>query len=126
MQVRIIRRAARKEVKASRRASLSMKLPRLKHKFGAKRTDRDGIKFDSKKEAARYDDLKHLQNSGEVVMFLRQTPFHFPGMKYVCDFTVFWADGTVTFEDVKGYDTPQSKQKRRQVEATYPIEIKLI
>jgi hypothetical protein len=33
----------------------------LKHKFGAIRTEIDGIKFDSKKEAKRYQELLFLQ-----------------------------------------------------------------
>jgi len=46
----------------------------MKHKFFAKRTECDGIKFSSKKEAKRYNELKTLQKSGEVLFFLRQTP----------------------------------------------------
>ena len=40
------------------------------------------------------------------------------------DYAVFWADGTVTFEDVKGYRTDTYKAKKRAVEALYPIEIR--
>ena len=58
----------------------------LKHKFKAKPTETDGIKFSSKKEAKRYSNLKTLKNIGEVIFFLRQVPFHLPGgVKYVCD-----------------------------------------
>jgi hypothetical protein len=97
----------------------------VRHKFNAIRTERDGFKFASKAEARRYDELKLLERSGEVVFFLMQTPFHLPGgVKYVCDFQVFWRDGTVTFEDVKGMATPVYKAKKRQVEALYPIQIK--
>jgi hypothetical protein len=53
-----------------------------------------------------------------------QTPIHLPGnVKYVCDFQVFWADETVTFEDVKGVKTPVYNVKKKQVEAEYPIKI---
>jgi hypothetical protein len=45
------------------------------------------------------------------------------GVKYVCDFLIFWADDTVTFEDVKGMRTPMYKLKKKQVEALYPIII---
>ena len=76
----------------------------LRHKFKAKRTEVDDIKFSSKKEAKRYNTLKSLQNGGEIVFFLRQVPFHLPGgVKYVCDFLIFWANGIVTIEDVKGF-----------------------
>jgi len=96
----------------------------LKHKFRAIPTEVDNIKFSSKKEAKRYQELKLLQQSGKVVFFLRQTPFHLPAsIKYVCDFIVFWADGTVTIEDVKGMKTPMYTLKKKQVEALYPITI---
>jgi hypothetical protein len=96
-----------------------------RHKFNAVKTERDGITFSSKKEARRYDELKLLEKAGEVIFFLRQIPFHLPGgVKYVCDFQVFWRDGSVTFEDTKGYKTDMYKAKKKQVEALYPIEIK--
>lgn len=99
----------------------------LKHKFRAKQTTIDDIKFASKKEARRYTELVNLQKSGEVLFFLRQTPFHLPGgVKYVCDFTIFWQNGEVTFEDVKGFKTETYKMKKKLVESLYPIEIKEI
>lgn len=96
----------------------------LRHKFHAKRTEVDNIKFSSKKEANRYNILKSLQNVGEVLFFLRQVPFHLPGgIKYICDFLIFWANGEVTIEDVKGFKTESYKAKKRMVEAIYPVEI---
>ena len=47
-----------------------------RHKFHAKPTVYDGIRFASKKEAARYEALKLLKKAGEVLFFLRQTRFH--------------------------------------------------
>jgi len=97
------------------------------HKYHASPTSIDGLRFDSKAEAGRYVDLKLLQQAGEVLFFLRQVPFDLPGgVKYRADFMIFYADGTVTVEDVKGVDTPQSRLKRRQVEALYPIKIELV
>jgi hypothetical protein len=96
----------------------------LRHKFGAKPTELDGIKFSSKKEAKRYRELRLLEKSGEVLFFLRQTPFHLQGgVKYVCDFMVFWTDGNVTIEDVKGVKTPMYLLKKKQVETAYPIKL---
>ena len=97
------------------------------HKYHAAPTSIDGLRFDSKAEAGRYVDLRLLQKAGEIVFFLRQVPFDLPGgVKYKADFMIFWADGSVTVEDVKGYDTPQSRLKRRQVEALYPVTIELV
>ena len=96
----------------------------LKHKFRAKPTELDGIKFASKKEAKRYRELKTLQELGEILFFLRQVPFHLQAnVKYVCDFLVFWTNGEVTIEDVKGVKTDMYIVKKKMVEATYPITI---
>lgn len=95
-----------------------------KHKFNAKITEVDGIKFHSKKEATYYQALKIHQRTGILLFFLRQTPFHLPGnTKYILDFMEFWANGDINFIDVKGKDTAMSKLKRKQVEALYPIKI---
>ena len=99
----------------------------MRHKYRAVKTTRDGIKFDSKKEAAYYEKLKLRVQSGEVVTFLRQTPFHLPaGVRYVCDFQEFHADGSVHFVDVKGFETPEFKAKKKMVEQIYaPITIEI-
>jgi hypothetical protein len=36
---------------------------------------------------------------------------------------VFWVNGVVTIEDVKGMKTPMYILKKKQVEAIYPITI---
>ncbi|MEE9571535.1 MAG: DUF1064 domain-containing protein [Candidatus Neomarinimicrobiota bacterium] len=100
-----------------------------RHKYNAKRTEIDGIKFGSKKEARYYQQLKILKRNGEVVFFLRQVPFHLSGgsgVRYVCDFQVFWRDGTVTFVEVKGFETKTWKIKKRLVEAEYPIKLTIV
>lgn len=87
----------------------------------------DGIRFDSKKEAGYYSQLKLRRQAGEVLFFLRQVPFHLPGgTKLVVDFVEFHTDGTVHFVDVKGTQTEQFKIKKREVEAVYPIEVKIV
>ena len=99
---------------------------RHKHKFMAVPTKADGIRFDSKKEAARYENLKLLQMAGEVVFFLRQVPFHLPGgTTYRVDFQIFWANGEVSFEDVKGMQTKEFIRAKKQVEALYPVKIEV-
>ena len=97
------------------------------HKFKAVPTVSDGIRFDSKKEARYYDELKLRMIGGEIVFFLRQVPFHLPGgVRYVVDFQEFHADGTVHFVDVKGMETAEFKMKKKIVEATYPITIEVV
>jgi len=98
-----------------------------KSKYNAERTKRHNRNFDSIVEADYFDKLLMLQKAGEVVMFLWQVPLHLDGgTKLVVDFQVFWKDGSVTFEDVKGMVTDVFKIKKREVEAKYPIEIKII
>lgn len=96
----------------------------IKHKFHAIPTELDGIKFASKKEAKRYKDLILLKKAGDILFFLRQVPFHLPGnIKYLCDFVIFWTNGEVTFEDIKGMKTAIYILKKKQVETLYPIKI---
>ena len=97
---------------------------RFHHKFRARQTEYDGIKFPSKKEAEFYLDLKMRQLSGNLLFFLRQVPFHLPGnVRYVVDFVTFDPDGTVHFIDTKGMRTESYIAKKKIVEALYPIEI---
>ncbi len=96
----------------------------IRHKFNAKPTELDGIRFSSKKEAKRYSELKLLQKSSEVLFFIRQVPFHLPAnVRYVCDFMVFWTNGEVTIEDVKGMKTDMYIVKKKILEDMYPIKI---
>lgn len=101
----------------------------MKHKYGAKPTKRDNIRFDSKAEARYYDKLKLAQRAGELLFFLRQVPIHLPGnVRYVVDFVEFWAPagdepGDIVWTDVKGVETATFKLKRKQVEELYPIKI---
>jgi hypothetical protein len=99
----------------------------LKHKYRATAVKVDDIRFSSKKEGKRYNELKLLKKVEEVLFFLRQVPFHLPGnVKYVCDFMVFWTNGDITIEDVKGFKTPLYIAKKKMVESEYPITIKEI
>jgi hypothetical protein len=100
---------------------------RPRHKFGAVRCERDGKRFPSKLEARYYDRLRILQNSGQVLFFLRQIPFDLPGStKYVCDFQVFYSNGDISFVDTKGKDTALSLTKRQMVEDLYPVTIEIV
>lgn len=87
----------------------------------------DGITFDSKAEARYYRELKLKEKAGKVLMLLTQVPIRLPGgVKYVCDFLVFYPDGTCSFVDVKGRETDMFKLKKKQVEDLYPIEIEVV
>ena len=97
---------------------------RIGHKFSAVRTEVDGIKFGSKKEARYYQQLLFAKKSGDLLFFLRQVPFHLAGgVRYLCDFAEFWKNGEVRFVDSKGFRTPMYIAKKKMVEALYPITI---
>lgn len=93
-------------------------------KFGAVACKRDGIRFHSKLERAYYDHLLLLKQKGQISYFLRQVPVHLPGeIRYICDFVVFKLDGTADYIDVKGKCTQVYLNKKRTLEALYPITI---
>lgn len=112
----------------------------------------DGITFDSKKEAARYKELKLLEAAGEIFNLERQVKFvliptqretDFVGVRggikkgkviekecsYLADF-VYIRDGEVIVEDVKGYKNGSAynifKIKRKLMLYFYGIKIQEI
>ena len=102
-------------------------------KYGAVRTEIDGHKFASKKEARAYQTLKALQNSGTIKGFVMQVPLGlgFPNDKgreyrYVCDFLITNVDGSHRWVEVKGLDLQMGRLKRHCAEAKYGIKVEVI
>jgi hypothetical protein len=97
------------------------------NKYHNNPTTVEGIRFDSKKEASYYEQLKIRKQLGIVSYWLRQVPLHLPGgSKYVVDFVVFYtAGGEPEYVDVKGRETQVFRLKKREVEHQYPIRIVL-
>lgn len=99
------------------------------NKYKAVKTTVDGVIFDSKKEAKRYQELKILQNLG-IIQGLRLQPEYevsVMGQK-VCKYRGdFWYLDTKTqkpvIEDVKGMKPPVYRLKKKLVEACYGIKI---
>jgi hypothetical protein len=102
-------------------------------KYGAQKTVLDGITFDSKAEANYYAALKLREKAGEVGGVELQRPF--PLMvasgivvgSYRADFA-FWDHKEDRFRviDVKGFDTPLSKWKRKHVKAQYGLDVEIV
>jgi hypothetical protein len=95
------------------------------HKFGAKATFVDGIRFPSKKEAVRWCDLQTLERAGDISDLKRQVSIQMMGKlgpiktptgrvaTYKADFTYTEAKtGLLVIEDAKGFQTPEYKLKR--------------
>lgn len=100
---------------------------RVRHKFNAKRTEHAGRSYASKSEARYAAGLELRKRAGDVVFWLEQVPIALPGKtRYVVDFVIFEADGSVRFVDVKGVETETFRLKKRQVEELYPIEIEVV
>lgn len=94
-------------------------------KYRAKKTIIDGIKFDSKREADRYCELKLLEKANEIrslelqPRFLLQDKFKDRNGKthrkieYVADFMYINKDDKKIVEDVKGMMTDVYKLKKK-------------
>jgi hypothetical protein len=88
-------------------------------KYHATRTVVDGITFDSKREAARYTELKLMQRAGLISDLRRQVKFELipkqqgeRAVSYIADF-VYSEDGQTVVEDVKGVRTPVYRIKKK-------------
>jgi len=81
------------------------------NKYRAVKTTVDGVTFDSKREAARWQELELLQEAGEISDLRRQVAFPLlpaengeRGVKYIADF-VYTRNGLSICEDVKSAAT---------------------
>lgn len=124
-----------------------------KSKYRSCKITIDGITFDSKKEAGRYQQLKLLERAGEIGELRRQVEFElipaqfehpFSATKrgrgkclerkcsYIADFVYkvpIFDHGEpflTVVEDTKGYKTPEYIIKRKLMLSVYGIRIKEI
>ena len=114
----------------------------------------NGIKFDSKREADVYQQLKVLEEAGAISNLEVQPKYTFPcrfgdrvvryqrvpdvrskaedGMRtgkpitYYADFKYTESDGTERVIDVKGYDTPVSRLKRGLMWSLLGINVEIV
>lgn len=99
-------------------------------KYHSKKETVDGITFASRKEASRYRQLKLMEKAKAIQGLAMQVKFplikkseHGREIKYVADF-VYYEDGHLVVEDVKGYRTDVYKLKKRLMAELYGIDIK--
>ena len=95
----------------------------------------DGIVFPSKREAARYLELKLLERAGEITGLEVHPVYKLPIKSigkphkvtfvgsYIADFA-YKEDGKEIVEDCKGVKTTTYRLKKRLVEALYGIEVR--
>lgn len=105
-------------------------------KYHNKKTEADGIVFDSKAEARRYEELRMMEKMGLIHGLERQVPFvlirgqrwrsggrKHPDTIYKADF-VYFENGNKIVEDVKGFRTAVYRIKRELMKDRYGIEIR--
>lgn len=120
-------------------------------KYGSRKVTINGITFDSRKEAARYQELKLLERAGEIRDLKRQVKYvlipaqrafineidkkgNFKKGKllerecaYIADFVyIDMKTGRITVEDTKGFKTKDYIIKRKLMLHVYGIRIKEI
>lgn len=95
-----------------------------KNKYGNEKVELDGHKFDSKKEARRYAELKLMEKAGEIKDLELQKPYVIQpsffdrqgkrqtAIKYVADFVYVDKDGNTIIEDVKSPATRKDRVYR--------------
>ena len=98
----------------------------------------DGITFDSKAEAERYQELTIMEKTGIISDLVLQPVFclqesfkkngkHYRAISYVADFQYKDSDGIKVVEDIKGMTTKVFLLKRKLFEAKYPeLELNVI
>jgi hypothetical protein len=100
-------------------------LNKPKHKYFARRTEVDGIWFDSAKEAKRYSELKILERAGMIKNLKLQPEFPLiVNEQKICtyrgDFSYFDLQKfEPVVEDTKGFKTKEYKLKKKLFEALY-------
>ena len=105
-----------------------------RNKFGAKKTEFMGMKFDSKWEAERYGQLWKMQENEKIRDLDRQVRFNIvineqKICSYIADYTYYKPneDGVDEFivEDAKGVETDVFRLKKKLMLAVNNIDIKI-
>ena len=82
----------------------------------------DGFRFDSKAEAKRYQELSLLESCGEIMHIDIHPVFRLaPEIRYEADFTVYYKDGRIEVEDVKGFCTKEYLLKEKLFNSSHPL-----
>ena len=105
-----------------------MDAPKKRPKYGNRRVEIDGMKFDSQHEADVYfGTLLPSWKCGAYKLLVRQVPFDLPGgIRYIADFVTVSVDGHVSVIDAKSAATRKNRvyiNKKKQMKAIWGIEI---
>lgn len=94
-----------------------------KSKYGNVRTEYNGKKYDSKREAEYAAELDLRLKAKDIVKYFEQVPFELEGGKYIADFVVLHKTGKYEVIDVKGVKTQVYRLKKRQMKERWNIDI---
>lgn len=102
------------------------------NKYGNEKTVVDGITFDSRKEASRWQELRLMERAGEITGLVRQVRIElipqtklYRAVNYVADFVYFdKREKKTVYEDVKGMKTDIYRLKKKLLYWRHGIEIK--
>jgi hypothetical protein len=107
-------------------------------KYHNKKTEIDGVVFDSRKEALRWHELKLMEKAGLISDLRRQVPFSLipnlkddsgkvieRAVKYIADFC-YIQNGEAVVEDVKGIRSKDYILKRKMMLYFHGIRVKEI
>lgn len=103
----------------------------MSHKYHAKQVVTEDGRFHSMAEHRHWCELRLLEKAGAIKHLQRQVVFPLNAVgggfvgNYVADM-VYEEDGKRVVVDVKGFDTPLSKWKRKHAQKQYDMIIKLI
>ncbi len=96
-------------------------------KYGNRRAEVDGKRFDSQHEAEVYGQLRLKLRAGEIRLLLRQVSFDLPGgIRYVADFVTVDSAGALHVIDAKSEATKRNRvyiNKKKQMKSEWHIEI---
>lgn len=97
-------------------------------KYGAVRTDYDGVTYASKAEASRARRLDDDVADGLTLWWIGQPKFRLgcPENVYVADFLVVKPGGVVIVEDVKGVHTPKFERDLKLWRAYGPCPLHVV
>ena len=91
----------------------------------------DGRLFDSKAEAARWQELQLLERAGEITELERQVEYELipkqkgeRAVKYIADFRYIDHEGKTVVEDTKGVKTPVYILKRKLMLRVHGIRVR--
>ncbi len=110
-------------------ARISVEQFRAKSKYKNVKVVRDGRTFDSKAEAARYDELLLLERIGKIDRLECQPVYVLqakPRITYRGDYR-YYEQGREICEDVKGVETAVFRLKKRMFQCQFPnVELRIV